>query len=346
MAIPIAIEAIVFVGRLIKNQEAISQNLLKAKGWFLDTFTSRPTETLEQSQKRILKNFLVALIVVSALCAGSIAPFFILPPLFALPIAVLTITSIGKLIANREAIANKAFEAKEFVWDCFTQRAGESKEESNQRITTNALKAALIGMLIIGASASLAYLIQAGIMASALSSLLGWFNSTALGAQISGYIEGFSKGSLYNDPPVTSLLIFCEYAFISFLHILQAIRNYDSGNKGRSFYHLINALISMTCPLFMLFNNERLRLHHSFYGLVLQLTPFRALNFLGGMITLDSMLYWAFPNRSNYDYSNILTDHSSAFLWMLTALTSFQVLHEQLIPLKKKTPAVPVELSP
>jgi hypothetical protein len=215
----------------------------------------------------------------------------LLPGAMAITTAISAVFLIGKLFMN-------AGEYKKQLIDAFTTRDGEDPVEAKKRIRKNILKAAL---LTVGAVAAIA--IGAYILAPMITNGFSW--GVALPLQTKG-------------------VVFAEYASVGALHGALAYNKWKKGDKLGAVYHLFAAALSFVFPAFY-WNND-MRLHHSFYGLLLMATPYRSLQFFGGMVTLDSSLYmlapWrgytsinalGLPQKNEYDFINSVVDNYSLF---------------------------------
>lgn len=122
-------------------------------------------------------------------------------------------------------------------------------------------------------------------------------------------------------------IVYLAYKAITVGHIIQAIKAYRNDNKAQMIKHLVGGIISTLTPLRMAMRSsfEQPRFHHMSYGLIAMLPNLPGLNFFGGFMVVDSLLYWVKPMRDDYDFSNIFTDHLGKFLTQMTLLTLFEL---------------------
>jgi hypothetical protein len=182
----------------------------------------------------------------------------------------------------------------------FHRKKNESAIESRKRILKNVQKTAVTASLAIGAIAATTYWILAPMLANGFT----W------------------KIDL---PFQTKEVVFAEYASIGILNGAIAHAKWKKQEKREAFYHSLVGLLSFAFPSFY-WNND-MRLHHSFYGLLLMSTPSRPLRMLGSAITFDSSLYMFEPLRGydaadpqfggtsfyEYDFINTILDHPSLY---------------------------------
>ncbi len=85
----------------------------------------------------------------------------------------------------------------------------------------------------------------------------------------------------------------------------------------------VTSLLGLVFPIYYLrAENEVMRLHHSFTGLVLLCIPSWPVQYLGTCIVLDSAMYMIVPDRSIYDIMNVIVD----FAPMLSIVYSVSIV--------------------
>ncbi|CUI17710.1 putative membrane protein [Candidatus Protochlamydia naegleriophila] len=89
---------------------------------------------------------------------------------------------------------------------------------------------------------------------------------------------------------------------------------------------LTGALIALGTLAEMVLLGTEVRWHHSGYGLLMMLAPFRSVEFFGTLMTLDSSLYWFTHRRFDYDFANIFVENFSHFTIQMVALSSLQLI--------------------
>jgi hypothetical protein len=82
--------------------------------------------------------------------------------------------------------------------------------------------------------------------------------------------------------------------------------------------HILYLAALMGCFIFPLFysrQSEKMRLHHSFYGLILMALPVRCLQWLGTFVCLDSLMYMWLPERGYYNGDTFVSYDCINILW-------------------------------
>lgn len=116
------------------------------------------------------------------------------------------------------------------------------------------------------------------------------------------------------------------YAVTGMIHLMQAVRAYRQKDRVQMIKHLFAAAIAIAFPLHMISSRHigPPRFHHMSYGLLALIPDAPALNFFGGAMVIDSLLYWIKPLRHDFDFSNIFVDKLGLFLAQLAVLTVFE----------------------
>lgn len=291
VGIPLAVEGAILAKNIYQKPHVIKEKFIALKDKAIDSFTLRQGEDFWVGILRIAKNCFYLLSCLALMATAAYFSIILLPSALAITTAISSIFLIGKLFMN-------AGEYKRQLIDAFTARDGEDPVEAKKRIRKNIFKAALLTAGAIGAIAIGAYVLY-----PILTNGFSW----AVGLPFQ------SKG-----------VVFAEYASVGALHGGLAYNKWKKGDKWGALYHLFAAALSFIFPSFY-WNND-MRLHHSFYGLLLMATPYRSLQFLGGVVTLDSSLYmlepwrgytsinaWGWPQKNEYDFINSVVDNFPLF---------------------------------
>lgn len=289
--IPLAIEGAILTKNLIQNPHILKEKWTSLKNKLIESFTVQPEETRREGILRIAKNSLALASCLALMATAAYFSVILLPSALAITSAISVIFLIGKLFAN-------AKEYKKQLVAAFTAQEGEDPEVAKKRIRKNILKAAAL-VLVTAATVGIGSFVIAPMIAHGFS----W--SVALPLQTKG-------------------VVFAEYASVGALHGTLAVYQWKKGNRGEAIYHLFAAALSFVFPAF--YWNNQMRLHHSFYGLLLMAAPSRPLRALGGMVTLDSALYMLAPLRgyasvdawgdtqfNQYDFINTIVDNYALY---------------------------------
>lgn len=336
LGIPIAMEAISLGKYCSQNSGAIKEKIMSAKQLIVDSFTRQEGETAEQFKIRVIKNILIGLgcflLVSAAIGATVMAPFLVLPSFLAIPVAILGACAVGDLLVNGRSYYQKGKQslasAKVFLKDAFQAREGESKESANKRIRKNICVAALGTIVALaalgGACYGLSYLIIYMVHAATSGTIAAW--------------------NLYDILPMHSALaISLTYAAVGALHGGMAIKKWREGNKTGAAFHMACCLLSFLFPFTYWITatpSFPVRFHHSFLGLILQLTPFRSLQFYGSLVTFDAGMNALFFQQDGlggqFDLQNIVVKNLSSFVTTLSALVGIQYVVDRILPKTKK----------
>lgn len=279
---PLAIEIGCLAKKIFENPREAERKISNAKNIFIDSFSPSDNETTPEFCQRLVKNTLLALgaaLFVTGSAAYAIAT---LPTALAIPIAIVTIYANAKLLVH-------ASEYKERLIAAFTPQPGEV--DASHRIFKNSVKA--IGLLAIFATAAL-------IANHIISPMLA---------------HGFSWS--VNLPFQTKEVVFAEYAVLGAIHAYLFAKEVQKNDHASAFYHLLGIILSFAFPIS--YWGEGMRLHHSFYGLLLMAAPSRPLKIFGSIVTFDSLLYKIAPFRGYvdangahwYDFINTVVDNFS-----------------------------------
>ena len=321
--VPLAIEAGLFLKTVYSNPDQFKQKCSDLKNRICDAFQKRSTETSSDYKKRLLKNIFITVVALSALAAAAVCPFLMLPSAFAIPAAIGLVQTVGKCLISASKIPNLISRVKNYLVDSFHQRSDESLE-SFQRRRLQAIKKIVLYSVLF--AAAIAAVCCASYFASAASHVTSVWSIPDL---------------LPNQTPVVATL---EYLAVGTAHAVQAIRAWRANDKSKAAMHMTAALFSILFPLgYLLQDPSKMRLHHSFTGLLLMLAPWRPVQILGGAIALDSSLYFIYSQHGvgqthvttspwgsqrivtdQYDFMNTIFDNLPFVLTSLTALCFVQ----------------------
>lgn len=335
LGIPAAIGAASLGTHIYKTRGEIKSNILHAKDLVIQSFTRRENETPEEFRKRIVKNTFIAIgasISLSALIGAScILPFFVLPSLFAIPIAIAGISSVGDLLVNGRSYCRKwkqrYVQGKAFLHDSFTAKKGESKEAAKKRILKNTFLAIGVTTLALGALGALCF----GISYLVLYALHAWASG------------GIGIWNLYDLFPIHSKLgITLTYAGVGALHTMVGVHKWRKGDKLGALFHFACLPLSLYFPLHYWKTASAanpMRFHHSILGLLLQLSPFRALRFYGSLVTLDSGVNNYFFQHDGaerqYDLQSLVVRHLKPYISALAGLSAVEFFSRRILPEEK-----------
>jgi len=286
VATPLAIEGAILAKNIYQKPEYIKDKFTEWKDRFIKSFTPQAGETRAESIQRIAKNVFIALAALSLMASAAYLSVFLLPSALAISVAISSVFLIGKLFLN-------AKEYKKQIVDAFTAKPEEDPAVARKRILKNIIKTALVSAVAIAA-----IVIGATILIPLFTNGFSW--SIALPFQTKG-------------------VVFAEYASLGLVHGGLAYSKFRKGDIAGGLFHLFGAALSFIFPAFY-WNND-MRLHHSFYGLLMMALPFRATKFLGSMIVFDSSLYMLEPVRGyataqdfvQYDFINSVADNFPLF---------------------------------
>lgn len=291
VAAPLVVEGVILAKNIVQKPHVIKEKILDLKETTIESFTIQPEQSKQDGIRRILKNIFYLLSCLALMATAAYFSITLLPSSLAITTAISAIFLIGKLFAN-------AGEYKRQLIDAFTAREGEDPIEAKKRIRKNIFKTVAYA---VGAAAAIG--IGAYILAPMITHGFSW--SVSLPLQTKG-------------------VVFAEYASVGTLHGALAYKKWEKGDKLGALFHLFTGALCFAFPSFY-WNND-MRLHHSFYGLLLMATPYRPLQIFGGMVTLDSSLYmlqpwrgyttvdpWGWVQKHEYDFINSVVDNYPLF---------------------------------
>lgn len=287
VGIPLAVEGVILAKTIYQKPHVIKEKWGAAKKAIIQSFTIQPGESQKDGILRIAKNTFILLSCLALMATAAYFSIVLLPSALAITTALSTIFLIGKLFLNAKQYKKQLIAA-------FTAQEGEDPAAAKSRIRKNILKA--IAITLISAA-------TIGIGAYIIAPMIA---------------HGFSWA--VSLPLQTKGVVFAEYASVGLLHAGLACYKWKKGDRWGALFHVFAAALSFIFPAF--YWNTDMRLHHSFYGLLMMATPFRSLQFLGTVVSLDSALYILAPLRgytsvdalgftrfNQYDFINTIVDN-------------------------------------
>jgi hypothetical protein len=248
--------------------------------------------------------------------------FYFLPKSFSIPVALLSIYLSGKVLCSLCQASKKIRSIRDYLKEGFKKGPNETLEAFRDR-RWQVIKCIIKYTLLFSAATGVIC------FASKLISILR---------------QAKSFWSITDQLPYqTQSVVMAEYFAVGILHLAQAICKEKADNKQAAFFHVLSAVLTFFFPL----HQMPTRLHHSFVGLALQLSPCRPVRFFGSMVTFDSALYLFSSDRAlvdnkgviehYYDYMNTVTENLPFVLLSLTLLSLLQKVLEAPFSLKKET---------
>lgn len=212
------------------------------------------------------KSTLIALACLGLMATAAYFSIILLPASMGIAAAISAIFLIGKTFL-------KAPQYKQKLIETFSAKPGEEAAVARKRIIKNIIKTALV------AAAAIALFV------------VSWM---VLGPLLT---KGFSWS--VSLPFQTKGVVFAEYATLGAIHAALSVSKFKKGKLKEGLFHLFAAALGFIFPAF--YWGGEMRLHHSFYGLLMMALPFRTTKFLGSLITFDSSLYMIAPARGYTD---------------------------------------------
>lgn len=307
------IELISLCSTIYQNPHCVKNSFYQLKNKIITPFKKQENEAVAQYYKRLLSLGLKATVSTIMITAAASLPFILLPSPFGIPLAILTIFSIGKYCFNWGRIESLYLKTKTHLIDCFSKRIDESDQDFKRRFALNIGKGIAI-VALIAASVTLTTYIA------------GVFLPTACHMVVSG--SGFS---VYNALPFQNpVTVFVEYLIIGLFHLKKSFQALQKGEKLNALLYFINFGLSIFFPIKYLLGYEQMRLHHSFLGLMLQLIPYRPLQLFGSLLTFDSFLYTFSENRNGYDLINCIFANLTETIYSLFGIVMVEQINNHL----------------
>lgn len=116
MGIPLVASGAYALYKGVKNREAVKGNLLKAKQFYIRSFTRGEDESSTQFRCRLVKNVALAASLLVLASATIIAAVHFLPTLGAISAALITITLLGDILVNPHKLSEKWANFKKKPW--------------------------------------------------------------------------------------------------------------------------------------------------------------------------------------------------------------------------------------
>lgn len=290
-SLPLVIGTGVLIKKIYDNPQVVAQKCSELKKWVVTFFTPPGDDAVRRVAKNIFKSLLVLGVCATAIYFSAI----LLPLSMAIPIAIQLVFRVGKFCVDY----NENVKSIKKYFNKFAMGPLEDKSVWRKRVAKEVVKIVL-PLLILGT-----VLTFAGIVVSPL--LTGGFQW-----QLS-------------VPFQTKAVVFLEYAAVGLLHLGLSVRSWRKGNRAEALFHLFATALSFGFPSFYLHND--MRLHHSFYGLILMALPSRTAKIFGSFIAFDSSLYAFASQRGGflhgkfveYDFINIVLEQFKLFVQLFSA---------------------------
>lgn len=267
---PVVLETGLLAKLIYDRPSLIPEKIAEAKKWAVTAFVPIEGEKRNLAIKRIAKNALITLSVLATAAAATTIAFLHLSPLMAIPAALSAIIVIGKGVSQGAALVDE-----------FKTDPSKDSQEEKRRVVNLAIKTALV------AAASIAFALLSGYVLSQM--LYGTLFSIKFPPSL----------------PNPKWMVFLEYAALGVLHLGIAAHKFIKGHPKEGVFHLFSGALGFLFPAFY-WNDAKMRLHHSFTGLIMMAVPSRPIQFMGSLITLDSSFYLFVDNRSTWDFLNVV----------------------------------------
>lgn len=292
IGVPLAVESIILAKNIYQKPHVITEKYNALKNKTIKSFTAQPFENKKDAIFRISKNAFILLSCLSLMAGAAYASILLLPGTFAITTAISSIFLIGKTFLNAKEYRKK-------FTNMFCAQEGEDPVIAKRRILKNIIKTTVITAIAVASIALVTHFVLMPMLTN------GFMWQIPLPFQTKG-------------------VVFAEYASIGVLNGALAYNKWEKGDKLGALYHLFIGALSFIFPAF--YWNTEMRLHHSFYGLLLMSTPYKPLQMLGSMVCFDSALYmlqplrgytsvnsFGFPQFHSYDFINTIVDTPSPY---------------------------------
>jgi hypothetical protein len=300
--LPVAIEGGVFLKNVYQKPKLIKEKLTDIKDSIVHGLTAPEKKKTIEKVLHVAKNIFLVLLAISIASSLAYLSIVFLPSSMGLSVAMLSIIYTAKFFLY----------AKWFVNQCKVQE-DETLEQARKRIILLVIKNLALIALSISACAILGYVVKP------LFTAFDWHP----------YI-----------PFQTPLVVFLEYIAVGTVHLGLATKYIIQKKPNEAIFHIVAAALSLIFPLYYL--NYEMRLHHSFYGLVLMTLPYRPAKFFGSLVTFDSLLYFISPERGyftmarwgqtfhSYDFINVVVEKFPFFFGTFSSAIAGQEINDGL----------------
>lgn len=289
--IPLAIEVVMGVKNFYQEGMFCQEKWSELKEKIRSSYTQRPDEEARAAARRIASQIFKLVGCLLLMGGAACASVSFLPVSLAPSVACSALYAIGKIFIFSDHY-------KQRIIASFTPQPDEESIAARHRIAGMIVKTAVVGLAAIAILSIGAY------------AIVPLFSKFTWGVYL---------------PFQTKEVVFGEYVFLGVVHGALAYHKWKQGNKSESLFHGIAAALATLFPPYYL-NNDSMRLHHSFYGLIMMALPWRASKILGSLITFDSTLYMVASHRGypeidaygrsvlrNYDFINLIADNFRCF---------------------------------
>lgn len=231
------------------------------------------------------------------------------------PIAI-EVLSLG--ISYRHEISEAARALKQFSFDLITA----------PRATLNAHNGSIRKVMVIGAGTivfalSCIALQRLGVAKYVSSTIIDGLKSLSIIQRLTAWLKTVNIWRL--PVPGGKPFVYIGYTALAGANLYKGWQRLKE-RSPMALTSLTGAAIAAGTLAEMFLLGAEVRWHHSGYGLLMMLAPFRSVEFFGTLMTLDSSLYWIAHRALDYDFANIFVENFSHFIIQMVALSTLQLL--------------------
>lgn len=121
--------------------------------------------------------------------------------------------------------------------------------------------------------------------------------------------------------------VYTGYSLAAVAHVGMGLRSAKQRRVAQSIQHIFAIFLTIATIITMVSGNYETRWHHMSYAILAMLPSLIAPNLFGDYMALDSVFYWAKPNRDNYDMSNIFQKYLGVFISQLLLLSLIEIVN-------------------
>jgi hypothetical protein len=193
----------------------------------------------------------------------------------------------------------------------------------------------IISSLTLTAVSSLYALHRLGILKKSFNSI---FNALKLIPGVNRLNQWAKSINIWRiNIPGGQPFVYIGYSGLASLHLYQCYKRLQQ-HSIKALTSLTGAMIATATLVDMLFFNAEVHWHHSGYGLLMMLAPFRSIEFFGTLMSMDSALYWISYRTNDYDFANIFVENFSQFCFQMISLSILQsILNKKSTPLENNS---------
>lgn len=229
---------------------------------------------------------------------------------------VLDILSLG--MNYRQEASEAAYALKQFSFDLIT------KPKTALYIHRHSIRK----VIVVGAGAvvfalSCFALHRLGVVSYVSSTAINWLKSLSITQRLIAWSKTLNIWRL--PVPGGKPFVYIGYTALAGANFYKGWQRLKE-HSPKALTSLTGSLIAVGTLAEMFFLGAEVRWHHSGYGLLMMLAPFRSVEFFGTLVTLDSSLYWLSHRQSDYDFANIFVENVSRFIVQMVALSTLQLI--------------------